>query len=331
MTENKTARDWARLLSEYRHPCKFRSSFEIAVTIAPFIGLWAVAWWVLPFSKLLAALIALMNSLFLVRLFCIQHDCGHGTLYRNKSTNDWIGRILGIFTLTPYELWRRSHSIHHGASGNLGKRGIGDIDTLTVIEYQNLPRWNKVKYRLYRHPITLFVLGPAYLFFFENRLPFAYMNNSRFWLSTMSTNIAILAGISLIYYFGGVSPILFIFLPTTFLAAVIGVWLFYVQHQFEYTYWEQNPDWDLHEAALQGSSHYVLPKFFQWMTANIGIHHIHHLSSRIPFYRLSQTLRDHPRLAHMNILTVKDSLAQVKLHLWDEQSKRLVPFSSARR
>jgi omega-6 fatty acid desaturase (delta-12 desaturase) len=325
--ENKKARDWAHVLSAYRHPCTYRSSFEIAATIVPFVGMWALAWWVLAYSTLLAVVIASMNSLFLVRLFCIQHDCGHGTLFKNKSTNDCIGRILGAFTLTPYEVWRRAHSIHHGASGNLMKRGIGDIDTLTVNEYQNRSRFGRLKYRLYRHPITLFIIGPAYLFFLQNRLPIGYMKNTSFWISAMATNLGILASVAVIYYFGGLAPVLFIFLPTTFLAAMIGVWLFYVQHQFEYTYWEENEEWDLHDAALHGSSHYVLPSFFQWMTANIGIHHIHHLSSRIPFYRLTKAIKDHPSLAEMNILTVKESLVQANLHLWDEEHKCLVPFS----
>ena len=325
--ENKKARDWARVLSEYRHPCKYRSSFEIAATVVPFVGVWALAWWVLAYSTILAVLLACMNSLFLVRLFCIQHDCGHGTLFKTKSVNDWIGRILGTLTLTPYEVWRRSHSIHHGASGNLTKRGIGDIDTLTVTEYQNLSRFGRLKYRLYRHPITLFIIGPAYLFFLQNRLPIGYMKNTSFWISAMATNLGILTSVAVVYYFGGFAPVLFIFLPTKFLAAMIGVWLFYVQHQFEYTYWEENADWDLHDAALHGSSHYVLPSFFQWMTANIGIHHIHHLSSRIPFYRLTKAIKDHPSLAEMNILTIQESLIQANLHLWDEQNKCLVPFS----
>jgi len=325
--EDKKAQDWARILTEYRRPCTYRSSLEIAATVAPFLGLWAAAWWMLSYSTILAVLIACMNAFFLVRLFCIQHDCGHGTLFKNKAINDWIGRILGMFTLTPYEVWRRAHSIHHGASGNLTKRGIGDIDTLTVAEYQELAPIGKLKYRLYRHPITLFIIGPAYLFFLQNRLPIGFMKNTRFWISAMTTNVAIVASIAIIYYFGGLTPVLFIFLPTTFLAAMIGVWLFYVQHQFEYTYWEESADWDLHDAALHGSSHYVLPGFFQWITANIGIHHIHHLSSRIPFYRLSKALKDHPSLAEMNILTFKESLLQANLHLWDEQNKCLVPFS----
>ena len=202
---------------------------------------------------------------------------------------------------------------------------------LTVSEYQNRSRFGRLKYRLYRHPITLFIIGPAYLFFLQNRLPIGYMKNTSFWISAMATNLGILASVAVVYYFGGLAPVLFIFLPTTFLAAMIGVWLFYVQHQFEYTYWEENTEWDLHDAALNGSSHYILPSFFQWMTANIGIHHIHHLSSRIPFYRLTKAIKDHPSLAEMNILTVKESLIQANLHLWDEENKCLVPFSKVAR
>lgn len=325
--ESKNARDWAHVLSEYRHPCQYRSSFEIAATVVPFFGIWAMAWWILEYSSILAFLIACMNSLFLVRLFCIQHDCGHGTLFKNKSVNDWVGRMIGPFSLTSYEVWRRSHSIHHGTSGNLNKRGIGDIHTLTVTEYLGLSSLGRLKYRLYRHPVTLFIIGPAYLFFLQNRLPIGFMKNPTFWISAMATNVGICVIVALIYYFGGLAPVLLIFLPTTFLAAMIGVWLFYVQHQFEYTYWEKNAEWNLFDAALHGSSHYVLPRFFQWMTANIGIHHVHHLSSRIPFYRLSKALKEHPSLAEMNILTVKESLVQAKLHLWDEQNKCLVPFS----
>jgi len=327
LQENKKAQDWARLLAAYRNPSVYRSSWEIAVTLVLYVGLWIAAWAVLDYSKLLAVLISCVNALILLRLFCIQHDCGHGTLFKNKPVNDWIGRVLGVLTLTPYDVWKRSHAVHHGASGNLCKRGIGDIDTLTLAEYQALSLGRKIQYRLYRHPITLFVIGPAYLFFVKNRLPFGLMSNMRFWVSAMVTNIALAACIAVIVYFGGLAPILFIFIPTTLLAAMIGVWLFYVQHQFEHTYWETAPNWNLHEAALDGSSHYVLPRILQWATANIGIHHVHHLSSRIPFYRLSEVLRDHPSLADMNILTVSTSLKKANLHLWDETNKRLVSFS----
>jgi omega-6 fatty acid desaturase (delta-12 desaturase) len=219
--------------------------------------------------------------------------------------------------------------MHHSASGNLTRRGIGDVDTLTVAEYKSLSRYRQFRYRLYRHPIVLFGLGPGYLFFLQNRLPFGLMAKARYWVSAMSTNAAIIAALTVIWYFGGLMPILLIFVPSTLLAATAGVWLFYVQHQFENTHWEEEGDWDMHEAALLGSSHYVLPAPLQWLSANIGIHHVHHLYSRIPFYRLPEVLENHGGLAKINRMTIKESLINARLHLWCEDSKRLMSFSEA--
>ena len=220
----------------------------------------------------------------------------------------------------------RTHSMHHSASGNLDRRGIGDISTLTVAEYQALTPCKRFCYRLYRHPVVLFGLGPGYLFFLQNRLPLGLMEKARYWVSAMCTNAAIIAALFVIWYFGGLMPILLIFVPSTLLAATAGVWLFYVQHQFETTNWEEDQDWDLHEAALQGSSHYVLPSVLQWLSANIGIHHIHHLSSRIPFYKLPKVLKDHPELGNVCRLSFLQSLRCVKYTLWDEKAGRLVTF-----
>lgn len=326
----RSARDWVKTLSEYREPDVGRSSLELAVTIVPFVALWALAWWSLSISGWLTFAISLCNAAFLLRLFAIQHDCGHGAFFNNRAASDWLGRGLGVLTLTPYDVWRRTHSMHHSASGNLGRRGIGDIHTLTVAEYQALPALKRFGYRLYRHPIVLFGLGPGYLFFLQNRLPLGLMAKARYWVSAMCTNAAIIIALSLILYFGGLWPILLIFLPSTILAATAGVWLFYVQHQFETTHWEAEPDWDLHEAALHGSSHYVLPSVLQWVSANIGIHHVHHLYSRIPFYRLPEVLRDHSVLAEGNRMTIRESFANARLHLWDEDSKTLLSFSQAK-
>lgn len=326
----RNARDWVKTLSEYREPSIGRSSVELALTIVPFVALWALAWWSLSISGWLAFAISLLNAAFLLRLFAIQHDCGHGAFFNNRNVSDWLGRGLGVLTLTPYDVWRRSHSIHHSSAGNLGRRGIGDVHTLTVAEYRALGPVRRLQYRLYRHPIVLFGLGPGYLFFLQNRLPLGLMAKARYWVSAMCTNAAILVALSLILYFGGLMPILLIFLPSTILAATAGVWLFYVQHQFEATHWENDPDWDLHEAALHGSSHYVLPSPLQWFSANIGIHHVHHLYSRIPFYRLPEVLRDHAVLAEGNRMTIRESLANAKLHLWDEDSKTLLSFRQAK-
>ncbi|MEQ5829237.1 fatty acid desaturase [Sulfitobacter sp. NFXS29] len=325
------ARDWVRVLARYREPSTWRSSLELAITLGPFVLLWALAWWALSISGWLTLGISLVNAGFLLRLFAIQHDCGHAAFFSSRRTSDWVGRVLGVLTLTPYDVWRRTHSIHHSSAGNLGRRGIGDIHTLTVAEYRELGLLGRLQYRLYRNPVVLFGLGPSYLFFVQNRVPLGLMAQTRYWLSAMGTNLTILAALAVIFYFGGIMPILLIFVPSTLLAATAGMWLFYVQHQFETTHWEENEAWDLHDAAFHGSSHYILPRPLQWLSANIGIHHVHHLYSRIPFYRLPEVLGDHVALAEGNRMTIRESLANARLHLWDEKSKRLLSFAQARR
>ncbi|MEO9824979.1 MAG: fatty acid desaturase [Paracoccaceae bacterium] len=317
-------------LSKYREPSQWRSIFELGVTVGPFVALWAIAWWSMSVSPWLALAIAVANAAFLLRLFCIQHDCGHGSFFKSRTASDWVGRVLGVLTLTPYDVWRRSHSIHHSSSGNLDKRGIGDIHTMTVAEYKDATWFQRFQYRLYRNPIVLFGLGPGYIFFLQNRLPVGLMESAKYWISAMATNAAIIVALTIIWYFGGLMPILLIFLPTTLLAATAGMWLFYVQHQFEDAHWNEDEDWEMHEAALHGSSHYVMPRPLQWLSANIGIHHVHHLYSRIPFYRLPEVLRDHSILADSNKLTIRESLACARLHLWDDESKQLLSFKQAR-
>lgn len=328
--ETRAARDWVKILAEYREPSSWRSSFELAATIGPFLLIWILAWLSLSVSYWLTFGLSLLNAAFLLRLFAIQHDCGHGAFFKNRTLSDWLGRALGVLTLTPYDVWQRTHSIHHSSSGNLGRRGMGDVHTMTLAEYRKAGTVERLIYRLYRHPIILFGLGPGYLFFLQNRIPLGLMNNLRYWISAMGTNLVILAALAAILYFGGLMPILLIFVPSTLLAATAGVWLFYVQHQFETTHWENDEDWQLHEAALHGSSHYVMPSILQWLSANIGVHHVHHLYSRIPFYRLPEVLRDHSDLAEGNRMTIRESLANARLHLWDEEGRRLLSFSQAR-
>jgi omega-6 fatty acid desaturase (delta-12 desaturase) len=329
-SETRAPREWVKILSSYREPSSLRSAFELAITVGPFLLLWILAWWSLGVSYWLTLAISLLNAAFLLRLFAIQHDCGHGAFFNNRTVGDWLGRVLGVLTLTPYDVWRRTHSIHHGSSGNLGRRGIGDIHTMTVTEYQDLSPRSRLMYRLYRNPIVLFGFGPGYLFFLQNRLPFGLMASARYWVSAMGTNAVILVALGVILHFGGLMPILLIFLPTTLLAATAGMWLFYVQHQFETTQWSDEEDWQVHDAALQGSSYYVLPSVLQWLSANIGIHHVHHLYARIPFYRLPEVLRDHVELAGYNRMTIRQSLGNARLHLWDEKTKRLLSFTQAR-
>ena len=305
--------------------------FELALTAGAFAGLWVLMWAALGFGYWLSLLLAVPAAGFLVRLFMIQHDCGHGAFFRRRALNDWVGRVIGTLTLTPYDAWRRSHAVHHASSGNLEARGIGDINTLTVREYLALSRWGRLGYRLYRNPIVMFGLGPAYLFLVQHRFPSGSMRGAlQPWLSTMATNLAIALVVIGMMWLVGVTPFVLVHLPITLLASSIGVWLFYVQHQFEDTYWARSPAWSLHEAALRGSSHYELPGILRWFTANIGVHHVHHLSSRIPFYRLPRVLRDHPELRGVGRLTLWRSLACVRLVLWDEGRRRLISFRELR-
>lgn len=325
------ARDWIESLAPYRVPDAKRSVLEIVITAVPFVVLWVLAWAALSISYWLTLAISLPAAGFLLRLFLIQHDCGHGAFFRKKAANDWVGRVIGVFTLTPYDVWRRSHAIHHASSGNLEKRGYGDIDTLTISEYRARTLRGRILYRLYRNPIVMFGLGPAFVFLLQHRLPFGLMSaGSIYWISAMGTNAGIALAVGLLIYLVGAGPFLMVHLPITLLAASIGVWLFYIQHQFEETVWATGQAWDVHDAALHGSSHYVLPAPLQWLTANIGVHHVHHLYSKIPFYRLPQVLRDHPELATMRRMTVWQSLSCLRLRLWDESRQRLVSFREER-
>jgi omega-6 fatty acid desaturase (delta-12 desaturase) len=326
------ARDLTQVLARYRVPSLARSIIEIAITAGPLALLWFLMWEALDLGYWVGLLLAVPAAGFLVRLFMIQHDCGHGAFFHSRRTNDWVGRVLGVVTLTPYDFWRRTHAVHHSTSGNLDRRGMGDIDTLTVDEYRNRSRWGRLCYRVYRHPLVMFGLGPAYLFLVQHRLPVGLMRGGwQPWLSAMATNVAIAALIAAMIWLVGVGPFLLVHLPIMLLAASIGVWLFYVQHQFENTAWDHDGAWNLQEAALHGSSHYALPGVLRWFTANIGVHHVHHLCSRIPCYRLPRVLRDHPGLAGIGRLTLLESLGCVRLVLWDESRKRLVSFREARR
>ena len=324
------ARDWMPVLARYRDPSHLRSVWELVVTILPFVAFCMAAWWSLSVSYWLTLAISVPAAGFLVRFFLIQHDCGHGAFFRRRAVNDWVGRILGVFTLTPYYVWQRSHAIHHATSGNLSKRGVGDIDTMTVREYENSSPLRRLGYRLYRHPITMFVIGPAFQFLLRNRLPQGVKEGGRrYWVSTMGTNVAIAAVAGLLIYAVGVGPFFMLALPISLIAASIGVWMFYVQHQFEDTVWDDGKTWEFHDAALYGSSHYDLPFGLRWLTGYIGIHHVHHLYNRIPFYRLPQVLLDHPELKAVRRITLKESLGCVKLRLWDESQRKLVPFPKA--
>ena len=321
------------LLARYRDPILSRTLWEIAITVAPFLALWAAMWVLLKFSILLTWLLAPLAAAFLVRIFLIQHDCGHGSLFRNKRINDWVGRLLGVLTFTPYDYWKRTHAAHHAGAGNLDRRGIGDIDTLTVKEYLALNWRGRLRYRLYRHPLVMFGIGPAFVFLLQQRAPFAMWRGGGWtpWISTMATNVGIAALAGLMIYLVGPLSLLAIHGPIFLIAASAGIWLFYVQHQFEDTRWAREVNWNLPEAALHGSSHYDLPYGLRWFSANIGVHHVHHLASRVPFYRLTEVLRDYPELKGLGRLTLWQSLSCIHFSLWDEDAGRLISFRTLRK
>ncbi|WP_424820605.1 fatty acid desaturase [Salinisphaera sp.] len=301
------------------------------ITLLPLAGLWFLMWAAVAYGYWQGLLLAVPAAGFLVRLFMIQHDCGHGSFFASRHANHWLGRAIGVLTLTPYDFWRHTHALHHAGSGNLDRDDLGGIDTLSVREFRALSPGQQLRYRLYRHPLVLFGLGPAYLFIVHNRLPLGFMRAGWMpWLSTQGTNVAIIASAGLAIWCMGLVPFLLVQVPITLIAATFGVWLFYVQHQFENTYWERNENWRFHDSALHGSSHYDLPLVLRWFTANIGVHHVHHLCSRVPSYRLAEVLRDHPELRAISRVTLGQSLRCVRLVLWDEQQRRLVSFRAAR-
>src|SRR6266851_4342338 len=286
---NETA--WAARLARYKGPELKRSVWQLASAAALFAGAWALMYQSLRVGYWLTLLLAVPAAFFLIRLFIIQHDCGHAAFFRSTRAADIVGSILGVLTLTPYHYWKKTHALHHATSGNLEHRGFGDIDTLTVDEYLARSRWERFKYRVYRHPVVLFGVGAVLHFFVRHRIP-------------------------------SIVPLL---------STSLGVWLFYVQHQFEPTYWEHDERWAYDAAALQGSSYYRLPRLLQWATGNIGLHHIHHLHPRIPNYRLQQALDDHAELRQVPTLTLWESFRCVRLTLWDERRRKLVPFAAVRR
>jgi omega-6 fatty acid desaturase (delta-12 desaturase) len=322
----------AARLAPYRVPDTRRSLWQLTSTVALVVAAWFLMVASLEVSYALTLTLTVPTAFLLVRLFIFQHDCGHGAFFKSSRAANLVGACLGVLTLTPYAYWKRTHAVHHATSGNLDHRGFGDITTLTVREYLDRDAWGQFKYRVYRHPLALFGVGPMLHFFLIHRLPTIIPRDwRRERRSILGTNLGVGAFVAGMVALLGLKPFLLIYLPLMWFSAVIGVWLFYVQHQFEPTYWEHDPKWAYEAAALEGSSYYELPRVLQWLTGNIGLHHIHHLNPRIPNYRLERAMREHPELSErVTRLTLAESLSCVSLTLWDEASRRLVPFSSLR-
>jgi omega-6 fatty acid desaturase (delta-12 desaturase) len=284
----------------------------------------------LELSYWLTLALALPAAGFLARIFIIQHDCGHGSFFKSARANDRLGFVCGVLTMTPYRHWRLCHSIHHRGSSNLQKRSIGAIVTLTVNEYRSLSRWRKLGYRMYRHPIILFWLTPFLNFVVGQRFLFTAYSRKE-WASVHWTNLAICCLVALATLTIGFKALVLVYAPIIAIAASVGTWLFYVQHQYEHTYWDSNEEWDYTLAALRGSSYYKLPEVLRWFTGNIGFHHVHHLSPRIPNYKLKQCHEENPMFQQAEVLTLASSLRSASLRLWDEETGRLVSFDDVQR
>lgn len=314
--------------SAYRHADTRRALFQLFTTVIPFFVLAGAMTYLSQHALWASLLLAVPAAGLLVRIFIIQHDCGHGSFFPSRRANTIMGRLLSVLTLTPYDHWRRSHALHHASSGNLQRRGVGDINTMTVREYMALSGGRRLQYRLYRNPFILFLLGVPVYFLLIHRFPFgAPLSGNGGWRSIVGLNIAIICVYGLLMASVGWMPFVAAYIPVWIMAAAIGGWLFFIQHQFEDAYWADEENWDLQIAAIHGSSYYVLPRVLQWFTGNIGLHHIHHLCSRIPNYRLQECMDDCPELEYVSPrLTLGESVKCARLSLWDEDGRKLIGF-----
>ena len=324
------AAPWAATLIRYRLPKPWKSCWQLANSLLLFCGLWYVMYLSTFWSYGLTLALAIPTAGMLIRIFIIQHDCGHHSYFRSHRTNDLVGHACGLLTLTPYLLWRRSHSRHHASSGDLTHRGHGDVDVLTVDEYRRRSPLGRLRYRLYRNPLIMFGLGASYLFLLQQRFTFGI---PRHWRrerrSVHLTNLGIGVSIAIGWYAIGLPAFLMVHLPVVVIGAMVGSWLFFVQHQFEEAYWQPHPNWDFARAALEGSSYYRLPRVLQWFTGNIGFHHIHHLDSHIPNYNLNACYDAEPALQEAVTFGIRESFQCTALKLWDERRQRMVTFDEA--
>ena len=322
--ETNEAVDWRGLVREYQKPSLGSAAWQLVNSVGGYAAVWALMYFSLGFSYWLTGLLALLAGGLLVRVFIIFHDCGHGSFFASKRANDITGFITGLLTFTPYVLWKREHAQHHATAGDLDQRGFGDVPTMTVKEYLSATWLKRLEYRIIRNPIFLFGLAPLIVFFGAHR--YAASGHSKDLWSVFWTNLCLLGMITAMIPVFGLWPYVILQALVMAVAGGMGTWLFYVQHQFEGVHWERTEEWDFADAALKGSSFYRLPRFLQWFSGNIGYHHIHHLSPRIPNYNLERCHDAETLFNEVPAITLLGSLNSLRFRLWDEESRRLVGF-----
>ncbi|HWW02743.1 MAG TPA: fatty acid desaturase [Candidatus Acidoferrum sp.] len=328
--DSSIAPDWKLVVAHYQRPAVWRAVWQIVNSLVPYVVLWFLMYRSVAISYWLTVPLVLLAGGFLVRLFIIFHDCGHGSFFKSRIANDILGSITGLLCFTPYYEWRWEHAVHHASAGDLDRRGTGDVWTLTVQEYLAASRWKRFAYRLARNPFILFLVAPLFLFLVLQRFP-ARKAGRRERLSVYGTNLALLALVAGMGWSMGLGTYLLLQLGVVAVGSSVGVWLFYVQHQFEDVYWERGDQWDYLKAALQGSSYYKLPKVLQWFSGNIGFHHIHHLSPRIPNYHLQKCHQAEPLFQTVKPVTLLSSLKSLGFRLWDERRRKMVGYRVLRR
>ena len=328
--ETLTPAFWRERLAPYAEPSAKRGVLDLATSVVPYLALTAAMYALFHVSIPLVLVLAVPASGFLLRTFIVFHDCTHGSFFAGRRANNCVGIACALLVYQPFHSWRYEHAVHHATAGDLDKRGMGDVDTLTVAEYRALSRWGRLGYRLMRNPFVMLVLGPLWALLLEPRLVPAWARR-HFWLKILATDAVILAAVAGLVLVFGWLPVVLIQLPAAMLAGATGIWLFYVQHQFEDVYWEEHDDWSYTESALRGSSHLKLPKILQFFTGNIGLHHVHHMCPRIPNYNLQRAHDENPVFHDVPTLTLWDGIRALRLKLYDEQRHTLVGFSAAKR
>jgi len=321
-------KNWKEIIENYKVPNNAKAAMQLVTTFLPFLGLWVLMYFSLRWSLWITLGLGLINAFFLVRIFIIQHDCGHQSFFTSKKWNEAVGWICSIFSSLPFKYWAKVHNFHHAHSGQLETRDIGDVPFKTSEEFRNMSRWGRFKYRLLRTPLVLFVISPIYYFAISNRIGVEWKSVKKISLKKLFKNNFLIAAVYIgLAWLIGWKEFFFIQLMLIFLFGIIAFWFFYVQHQHEFSYKHWKKNWNFLVSAIRGSTYYKLPKVLQWLTGNIGIHHIHHLSSSIPNYNLPKALKEHKILSeYVTVVKLKDTFKIIKSKLWDEDLQKMLSF-----